>query len=265
LTAGGVETISCDLLDPHELRRLPDLPNVVLMAGQKFGTASDPATTWALNAFLPAAVIQRFPAARIAVFSTGNVYPLVPAASDGATEDGPVGPIGEYAQSALARERLVTFFAARQGTPVALLRLNYAVELRYGVLRDLADRLLRREAIDLTMGWVNVIWQRDACSVALRALAHVANPPLLLNVAGPEKLRVRDLGTRLGEVLGLAPVFVGEEADTALLSDASRCRARFGPPTVSAATALAWVAGWVGRGGGTLGKPTHFEERGGRF
>jgi len=210
-------------------------------------------------------VIRRFPGARIVVFSTGNVYPLVPAASDGASEDGPVGPIGEYAQSALARERLVTFFATRQETPVALLRLNYAVELRYGVLRDLADRVVRREPIDLTMGWVNLIWQRDANAVALRLLAACATPPLVLNVTGPEKLRVRDLATRLGERLGVAPVFVGDEADSALLSDASRCRARFGPPTVSAATALAWVADWVRHGGGTLGKPTHFEERGGRF
>jgi nucleoside-diphosphate-sugar epimerase len=265
LRDAGVEPVSCDLLDPHALARLPDAPNVVFMAGQKFGTATDPAVTWALNAFLPAAVVRRFPAARIVVFSTGNVYPLVPGGGDGAAEDHPVGPIGEYAQSALARERLVTFFAAGRGTPVALLRLNYAVELRYGVLRDLADRVARREPIDLTMGWVNVIWQRDACSVALRALAHCSVPPLVLNVTGPEKLRVRDLARRLGDALGSAPAFRGVEADTALLSNASRCRAMFGPPAVDAATALDRVAEWVRRGGSSLGKPTHFEERGGRF
>jgi nucleoside-diphosphate-sugar epimerase len=265
LIAHGVETIACDLLDAHALANLPDTPNVLLMAGQKFGTAADPAATWALNAFLPAAVIQRFPAARMVVFSTGNVYPLVPAPGRGASESDPVGPVGEYAQSALARERLVTFFAARQGTPAALLRLNYAVELRYGVLRDLADRVVRRQPVDLGMGWVNVIWQRDANAVALRALAHGAVPPLVLNVTGPEQLRVRDLAARLGERLGVSPVFAGREADTALLSDASCCHALLGPPTVSAATALDWVAEWVRGGGGSLGKPTHFDERGGRF
>lgn len=265
LTAHGVETIACDLLDAHELASLPDTPNVVLMAGQKFGAAADPALTWAVNTFLPAAVIRRFPAARIVVFSTGNVYPLVPVTGAGATEDDAVGPIGEYAQSALARERLVTFFGTRQRTPVTLLRLNYAVELRYGVLRDLADRVMRREPIDLAMGWVNVIWQRDANAVALRALARCAVPPLVLNVTGPERLSVRDLATRLGERLGVSPVFAGREAETALLSDAARCHALFGPPAVRAATVLEWVAEWVGRGGSSLAKPTHFEERGGRF
>jgi nucleoside-diphosphate-sugar epimerase len=265
LSEAGVEPVRCDLLDPRALSRLPDAPNVVFMAGQKFGTAVDPAATWALNAFLPGAVVRRFSAARIVVFSTGNVYPLVPVASGGASEDHPVGPIGEYAQSALARERLVAFFAGRQGTPVVLLRLNYAVELRYGVLRDLADRVAQREPIDVTMGWVNVIWQRDANSVALRALARGTAPPLVLNVTGPETLRVRDLALQLGERLGSEPRFTGAEAETALLSDASRCHALFGPPTVSAATALSWVADWVRRGGGSLEKPTHFQERGGRF
>jgi nucleoside-diphosphate-sugar epimerase len=265
LAAHGVEPIRCDLLDPSKLASLPEAPNVVLMAGQKFGTTGDPATTWALNAYLPAAVVQRFPAARIVVFSTGNVYPLVPVTGGGATEDDPLEPIGEYAQSALARERLVTYFGTRQRTPVAILRLNYAVELRYGVLRDVADRVATRQPVDVAMGWVNVIWQRDANSVALRALAACAVPPLVLNVTGPERLRVRDLAARLGALLGVAPVFAGREAGTALLSDASRCRALFGPPTVGVATALEWVAEWVRGGGSSLAKPTHFDERGGRF
>jgi nucleoside-diphosphate-sugar epimerase len=265
LSVHGVETMPCDLLDARALADLPDAPNVVLIAGQKFGTTGDPATTWALNAYLPAAVVRRFPAARVVVFSTGNVYPLVPVTGGGATENDPVEPVGEYAQSALARERLVTFFAVRQQAPAAILRLNYAVELRYGVLRDLADRVASRQPVDLTMGWVNVIWQRDANSVALRALAACAVPPLVLNVTGSEKLSVRDLATRLGQRLGVSPVFVGREAETALLSDASRCRAVFGSPTVDAATALDWVADWVRRGGSSLGKPTHFDERGGRF
>jgi nucleoside-diphosphate-sugar epimerase len=265
LTAHGIETIAADLLDPRQLASLPDVANVVFMAGQKFGTANDPAATWALNAYLPATAVQRFRSARIVVFSTGNVYPLVSVTGRGATELDPVGPIGEYAQSALARERLVAFFGSRQQTLVTILRLNYAVELRYGVLRDLAERVVARTPIDLTMGWVNVIWQRDANAVALRALAACDVPPLVLNVTGPETLRVRDLATTLGERLGVAPIFTDTEAPTALLSDASDCHARFGKPTVDGATALEWVAEWVTRGGSSLGKPTHFDERGGRF
>ena len=265
LTARRIDTIACDLLDPAALAALPDAPNVVFMAGQKYGTTDNPAQTWALNAWLPAQVMQRFRDARIVVFSTGNVYPLVAVTGGGAREADPVAPIGEYAQSALARERLVTFFAERGGTPAAILRLNYAVELRYGVLRDLADRVAAREPVDLTMGWVNVIWQRDASAVALRVLAAAAIPPLVLNVTGVETLRVRDLAVRIGEGLGIPPVFAGTEADTALLSNGSRCHARFGPPTVDPLTACDWVAGWVRRGGRSLGKPTHFEERGGAF
>ena len=265
LAAQGIETIACDLLEPAALAALPDAPNVVFMAGQKFGTSGNPAATWALNAWLPAQVMQRFRDARIVLFSTGNVYPLVPVTGGGAREDDAPGPIGEYAQSALARERLVAFFAERGGTPAAVLRLNYAVELRYGVLRDLADRIVAREPIDLTMGWVNVVWQRDANAVALRALAAAAVPPLVLNVTGPETLRVRDLAGRIGQRLGVAPVFAGAEAETALLSNAHRCRALFGPPTVDPHTLCDWVADWVGRGGRSLGKPTHFDERGGAF
>jgi nucleoside-diphosphate-sugar epimerase len=265
LQAHGVETVAADLLKPAQLAELPEAANVVLMVGQKFGTTDEPAMTWALNAYLPATVMQRFPAARIVVFSTGNVYPLVPVTGRGAVETDPVVPVGEYAQSALARERLVTFFATRQGTPLTILRLNYAVELRYGVLRDLADRLAAHQPVDLTMGWVNVIWQRDANAIALRALAASAIPPLMLNVTGPEKLSVRELAMRLGERLGVTPTFAGTEADTALLSDAARCHARFGQPTVDAATVLDWVADWVRRGGSSLAKPTHFDERTGQF
>jgi nucleoside-diphosphate-sugar epimerase len=265
LARHGVETIACDLLEPDALAALPDAPNVVFMAGQKFGTTESPATTWVLNAWLPAQVMQRFHTARVVVFSTGNVYPLVDTADGGAREEHPLGPVGEYAQSAVARERLVTYFAARHGTPSAILRLNYSVELRYGVLRDLADRIVARDPVDLTMGWVNVIWQRDANAVALRALAAASVPPLVLNVTGPETLRVRDVATRMGEVLGVAPAFAGREAETALLSDAARCHAMFGLPTVTALTVANWVADWVRRGGPSLGKPTHFDERGGAF
>jgi nucleoside-diphosphate-sugar epimerase len=265
LSADGIETLSADLLDPKVLATLPDAPNVVFMVGQKFGTAQDPATTWTLNACLPALVARRFPASRVVVFSTGNVYPLVTAAGTGSKEADPLEPIGEYAQSAAARERIVTLFSERQRTPTAILRLNYAVELRYGVLRDLADRLWRREPIDLTMGYVNVIWQRDAVAVGLRTLAHCGVPPLVLNVTGPEKLSVRELATKLCERLGVTPTFQGREADTALLSNAARCWELFGPPTLDVDTLLDWVAHWVRGGGRSLGKPTHFEERGGAY
>ncbi len=265
LMADGIETVACDLLEPGALERLPDLPNVVFMAGQKFGTSADPAATWTLNALLPGLVARRFASSRLVVFSTGNVYPLVTADSRGHTEAGPLQPIGEYAQSALARERIVTFLSTRHESPAAILRLNYAVELRYGVLRDLADRVWRREAVDLSMGYVNVIWQRDANAVALRSLSLCSVPPTVLNVTGTEKLAVRALAIRLGQCLGVVPRFVGEEAPTALLSDASRCEALFGPPTVGIDTLIHWVADWVKRGGPTLGKPTHFEERDGRF
>lgn len=265
LAAHGIETIACDLLDPAALAVLPEAANVVFMAGQKFGTSGKPALTWALNAWLPAQVMQRFGDARVVVFSTGNVYPLVAATRGGSRETDPLDPVGEYGQSAVGRERLVTYFADRHRTPAVILRLNYAVEPRYGVLRDLADRIVAREPVNLVMGWVNLIWQRDANAVALRALAASAVPPLILNVTGRETLRVRDLAVRLGERLGVAPTFAGTEADTALLSDASRCHALFGLPTVDPDAACEWVAAWVRRGGRSLGKSTHFDERGGAF
>ncbi len=265
LKRADVEVIRCDLLDPAALAELPDMPNVVLMAGQKFGTADDPAATWALNAFLPGLIVRRFPTARLVLFSTGNVYPLSDVSGTGSNEGDPVGPIGEYARSALARERIVTHLATRQGTPCAILRLNYAVELRYGVLHDLANRLVRGEPIDVAMGWVNVIWQRDANAIALRLLSRAAVPPFVLNVTGPEKLSVRSLALELAGHLEVEPVFAGTESTTALLSDASRAHALFGPPTVDVDTLCVWVADWVRRGGPSLDRPTHFEEREGKF
>jgi nucleoside-diphosphate-sugar epimerase len=265
LAAAGVDTLALDLLEPEALDQLRDAPNVIYMAGQKFGTAADPASTWALNALLPGLVMRRFASSRLVVFSTGNVYPFVPVDSVGSVETDPLAPVGEYAQSATARERIVTFFSQRQRTPVSILRLNYAVELRYGVIRDLADKIWRREAIDLSMGYVNVIWQRDANSVALRSLAHCEVPPFVVNVTGSEKLSVRALAERLGDRLGLMPQLSGSEAETALLSDASRCRELFGPVKLETDTMVDWVAGWVRHGGRSFGKPTHFDEREGEF
>ena len=265
LAAVGVEPIPCDLLEQGTFERLPDAPNVVLMVGQKFGADRAPETTWATNVLVPALAVERFGSSRIVAFSTGNVYPLMPVTGMGATEETPLDPIGDYAQSAAARERVLGFLSRREGTPMAILRLSYAVELRYGVLRDLADRVWRDEPIDLSMGYVNVIWQRDACSIALRALAECVVPPYVVNVTGPQTLSVRELAAGLGRRLGKEPEFTGEESDSALLSDASLCVRRFGAPSVGVETLLDWTADWVRRGGTSLGKPTHFERRDGRF
>jgi nucleoside-diphosphate-sugar epimerase len=264
LECDGVETIACDLFDREARARLPDAPNLIYMAGQKFGTTGDAARTWAVNALLPGLVAERFAGARIVAFSTGNVYPLVPVLGMGATEADPTGPVGEYAQSALARERVLEFCSRRNGTPMAMLRLNYAVEPRYGVLRDIADRVWSGRPVELGMGWVNFIWQRDANAVALRALAHCAVPPLVLNVTGPG-LSVRWIAEQFGERWGRKPAFAGEPSLTALLSNAARMEELFGAPEVGIEAMLALVAEWVERGGRTLAKPTGFENREGKF
>ncbi|MDH3292393.1 MAG: NAD-dependent epimerase/dehydratase family protein [Gemmatimonadota bacterium] len=265
LAADGIETVERDLLDPGVVDDLPDAPHVVFMAGQKFGTSENPSATWALNAFLPGLMARRYATSNLVVFSTGNVYPFTSVGRSGSVETDPVGPIGEYAQSAVAREHIVTWISERQKTPSAILRLNYAVELRYGVLRDLADRVWRSAPIDLTMGHVNVIWQRDANAIALGSLQHCAVPPAVFNVTGPTTLSVRDLAEHLARRLGVEPVFTGREAASALLSDASRCVDLFGSPTLDVDTLLDWVADWVQLGGRSFDRPTHFEERGGRF
>ncbi len=261
----GIETIRCDLFDAVQVAALPDLPNIVFMVGQKFGTTEDEPRTWAVNAYLPGVVAARFPAARIVAFSTGNVYPLSDAGGEGPVESDPTGPIGEYAQSALARERVLEFFCRTQKTPMAILRLNYAVEGRYGVLRDIADKVWSREPVDLAMGRINVIWQRDANAIALRALAHCSVPPLVLNMTGRPAHAVRWLAGELGRRLGIEPVFRGVETDSALLSDAARSEALFGSPPVGIDEMLDCVADWVAQGGRSLGRPTHFENREGKF
>jgi nucleoside-diphosphate-sugar epimerase len=262
----GVETIGADLLAPRELSALPDVPNVVFMAGQKFGTTGDPAGTWAMNAAVPAFVAERYAGVRTVVFSTGNVYPLTPPERGGSRESDPPAPVGEYAFSCLARERIFAAAAARHATPTAIVRLNYAHDLRYGVLTDLALRIVRGEPIDLAMGFVNVIWQGDANAFALAALAHAAAPePFIVNVAGPETHRVADLARALGERLGTAPALAGTEGRDALLSDASHMHTLLDHALVPAGTLLDWVAGWVRAGGPLLGKPTSFERRDGRF
>jgi len=265
IEARGVEPIVCDLLDRAEVEKLPDCPNILFMAGQKFGTSGKQSLTWATNTYAAAIAAERFHHSRIVAFSTGNVYPFTPVASGGPVETDPTGPVGEYAESALGRERMFEYFSQRNGTPVAILRLNYANELRYGVLHDIAQRVLEHFPIDLSMGYVNVIWQRDANSVALRSFAHCASPPFVLNLTGTETLAVRNLAERFGALLGVEPVFEGSEKESALLNNARRCGELFGPPEVSVDQMIEWLASWVSRGGHSLGKPTHYEERQGAF
>lgn len=261
----GIETHACDLFERGALAALPDAGDVVYLVGQKFGTSRDPSATWAANAIPPGHVVERFAGSRIVALSTGNVYPLVPVASGGATEDTPLTPLGEYPNAAVARERLFEFHARRHDTPLVLLRLNYAVELRYGVLHDLARRVWDGEPIDVSHGWFNCLWQGDANDRILRALELASRPPLTLNLTGPEILSVRDIATRLADLLGRPARFTGTEDDTALLNNAARSVAEFGPPRLTPYDLLPAVAEWTKSGGRTLNKPTHFEVRDGRF
>jgi nucleoside-diphosphate-sugar epimerase len=262
----GITVLHADLLAPHDLARLPDAPNVVFMAGQKFGTTGNPATTWAMNAGVPVLVAERYAGARTVVFSTGNVYPLTPHARGGSRETDVPAPVGEYAYSCLARERLFAAAALRHGTPVSIVRLNYAHDLRYGVLTDLAVKLLHGEPVNLAMTYVNVIWQGDANALALASLSRVSAPePYVVNVAGRETLRVADLARELAASLGVTPLFSGEERSDALLSNAARMSELLPDPLLPPSTLVAWAAEWVRRGGTLLGKPTKFERRDGAF
>ncbi|MEK7409129.1 MAG: NAD-dependent epimerase/dehydratase family protein [Acidobacteriota bacterium] len=265
LEAAGIETITADMLEDDQLRALPDVPNVIYMAARKFGTTGHEYLTWALNTYLPARVAERYRAARIVAFSSGNVYPLAPVAHGGPSEASPVGPVGEYAQSVLGRERMFEYFSARYGTPVVLLRLNYAIDLRYGVLLDVGQKVYARRPVSVAMGAANVIWQGDANSVCLRSFPLCASPPAVLNLTGPETVSIRAVALRFGQRFGVEPVLEGAEAPTALLSDASRCQRLFGYPEVSLDQMIEWVAAWIEAGGVMWSKPTHFEVRDGKF
>jgi NAD dependent epimerase/dehydratase family len=261
----GVETIRCDLFEPDALEKLPEMPNVVSMFAMKFGSTGVESQTWAVNCLLPALVALKFRRSRIVAFSTGNVYGLVPVVRGGSKETDPPNPVGEYAMSCLGRERILEHLGQTMGIPMALIRLNYAVEMRYGVLVDLARKVLAGTPIDLAMGYFNVIWQAEANAIALRAFDHAASPPMLLNVTGPEILAVRQVAERFGERFGRSPRFQGEEAPDALLNDAALCQRLFGPPRIGAARLIELTADWLERGGQTLDKPTRFESRDGRF
>jgi nucleoside-diphosphate-sugar epimerase len=266
LAAAGVRTIECDLLDRAAVARLPAAPNVVFMAGRKFGSSGAEHLTWAMNALVPAFVAERFAHSRIVAFSTACVYPYVPVSSGGAREDTPTAPPpGEYANSCVARERIFQHFSHRHGTPGRLVRLSYAIDMRYGVLHDVARKVLAREPIDLAMGHVNVIWQGDANAMALRALAHCTAPTSGLNVSGPAATSIRALAEAFGERFGRAPVFAGSESDTAWLVNTDEAQRLFGPPEVPLARLIDWTADWVARGLPSLGKATHYEVRDGNY
>ncbi len=265
LEDSGVETIAADLSDQAAIAGLPDAPNVIFMSGRKFGSTGAEYLTWAMNVFVPGLIAERYRDARIVAFSSGNVYPLMPLALGGATEDTPPAPVGEYAISALGRERMFEYGSERHGTPVTILRLNYAIDLRYGVLLDIGQKVFERKPLDVSMGHVNVIWQGDANSVCLRAFSICSSPPAILNLTGPETASVRWIARRFASRFGIEPVFEGAEASTALLSNAARCHRLFGYPSVSIEQMIEWVADWIGMGGRTLAKPTHFEVRDGKF
>jgi nucleoside-diphosphate-sugar epimerase len=265
LRAAGAVTVAVDIGAEEALRALPDAPNVIFLVGSKFGTSGQEPTTWYTNAYLPGRVVERFRDSRIVALSTGNVYPFAPVGGGGCTEDSPPGPVGEYAMSCLGRERILSHIASRQGTPAALVRLNYAVEMRYGVLVDIAQALLSGDPVDLTTGHLNLVWQGYANEVIMRALMHTQSPPFILNVTGPELVSVRQAAVRLARRLGVEAHFTGAEAPTALLSDATLCHRLFGYPDVTLGELIEHTAHWVSAGLPLLGKPTGFQRRDGRF
>lgn len=265
LEADGIECIQADLLDTTQLAALPDVPNVLCLFGRKFGSTGDPTLTWAMNVFAPGLVSERYRGSRIVAFSSGNVYGYSPVARGGSVETDPCDPVGEYAWTGLGRERIYDYHSRRNRTPMALLRLNYAIDLRYGVLLDIGMRVAERKPIDLSMGAANVIWQGDANSVALRSFAHCTVPANVVNLTGPETLSVRRIAETIGRHLGIEPEYTGTESTDALLNNAQRCHRLFGYPSVTPDEMLEWTAHWIATGGATHNKPTHFEARDGKF
>ena len=261
----GVRIVVADLLDESVYDDLPDVPNVFFLAGMKFGATGNQPLTWAMNAYVPSLVARRYQKSRIVALSTGNVYAFTDLQSGGPKETDATEPVGEYAQSCLARERMFEYFSQQHGTPVTLIRLNYANEPRYGILVDLTQKILGDQPIDLTMGAVNLIWQGDANNYIARALTIAKSPPAILNVTGPETLLVRDLAARIGKLLDKEPHFTSQESATALLSNASNCCERFGPPATGLDEMIRSIVTWVRAGKPVLSKPTKYNVRNGRF
>ncbi len=265
LHSNDIETISCDLLDHDSLEALPEVENVIYMAGRKFGTDGQEYLTWAMNATLPAFVAYKFRKSNIVVFSSGNIYPIVPLSSGGCTEEDKVSPVGEYAMSCLARERAFEYAANQYGTNIFIYRLNFAVDLRYGVLFDCAKKIMDGTPISLSTPCFNFIWQGSANEIAIRGLLHAGVPAVKMNVTGPETVSIKAASIKLGKLLGKEPVFEGVEQGNAYLNNASRAMELFGYPEVSADTLIRWQAEYILDGGRTINKPTHFEERKGSY
>ncbi|PPL03848.1 Nucleoside-diphosphate-sugar epimerase [Parapedobacter indicus] len=261
----GVETISANLLDDQELASLPDAPNVIYLAGHKFGTTGNESYTWAMNTYLPGRVADKYRNSNIVAFSSGNVLPFVPVTSGGASEEVAPEPIGEYAQSCLGRERIFEYFSEKNGTPIFIYRLNYAVDFRYGVILEIAKSVFQGKPIDLRTENVNVIWQGDANEIAIRSLLHCESPAKVVNVTGPETLSIRWIARQFGMLLDKEPQFVNEPQGTALLNNASECHRLFGYPRVTVREIIELTAKWLLGGGEQLDKPTHFQERAGKF
>lgn len=265
LQVHGVETIRCDLLDPAQVSALPKAPNVVYMTGMKFGASGQAPLTWAMNTWLPSLVCEHFAQSRIAAFSTGNVYGLTPLSLGGSAETDVLQPVGEYAVTAVGRERIFEYFSQTRNLPVSLLRLNYATEMRYGVLVDVARKVFAGEPVDVSMGSLNAIWQGDANAMSLLALEHASSPAWVINIAGPEQVSVRRVAETFGALMGKDVMVESHEAPDALLSNGQKGHALFGYPNVPLQQMLTWIADWVMRGGASLNKPTHFENRKGDF
>jgi nucleoside-diphosphate-sugar epimerase len=265
IESAGIETIHGDLLDTAFLKSLPAMKNVFFLAGMKFGSVDNLPLTWAVNSYLPALVAEHFKNSRIVAFSTGCVYPLVQLNTGGSIESDQPVAIGEYAQSCLGRERMFEYGSNKYKTEVALIRLNYSVEMRYGVLIDIATKVINRQPVDLTMGYFNIIWQGDVNDFVLRSLEHTQSPAKILNITGPETLSVKEVALKFGKLLEVKPIFTNSEAQTALLSNSSEAFRIFGKPKVPAEQVIKWIAEWLKGGGRLLGKPTHFEVRDGNY
>lgn len=261
----GIKTICCNLLDLDSVKSLPKVANLIFMAGRKFGSTGSEWMTWAINVMVPHNVARVFTASRIAVFSTGCVYPVANLSSCGSTETDTADPVGEYAQSCLGRERIFDYFAAEKGERVIQIRLNYSIELRYGVLVDIAAKVFKSEPVDLTTGYFNCIWQGDVCSQVIRSLDYASSPSCILNVTGPEIISVRWAAREFGRLFGKEPVFIGSENQRGYLANASKANALFGNPEITVGMMIQWIANWIKTGGENIGKPTHFEMQDGRY
>lgn len=265
LQSWNVEPVSCDLTDENAVNELPDAPNIVYLAGTKFGTGGNEPRTWAMNTWLPSVVCRRFRGSRMVALSTGNVYGTTSIEGDGSKETDDLNPVGEYAMSCLGRERMFQHFSQEFEIPTALIRLNYACELRYGVLVDIACRIRDGEPVDIGMSHFNTIWQRDANAMILQLLTETRCPAEVFNVSGPTHLRTKDVAEGFGRLLNREARFTGYEGGAALLSDSSRAYAITGEPEVEPAQMMTWIAHWLEHGGELLGKPTHFEVQDGKF